>query len=245
MNAPLNPSTTTSVMKSVIAVVGCDGTGKSTLTADLLKYLSQKGQTERRYMGLISGEAGDKIKHLPFIGVKFERYLAAKAARAQDMKQKLPGTGTAIIMHLFSHWRVGRMRKLMRLSNAGKLIIADRYPQAQIPGFNYDGPGFTANASNHWLLRKLAMREQKLYDWMTAQRPALIIRLNIDPETAHARKPDHSMAELRDKCHIMPQLRYNGANILELDARQPYAEVLAGAIKAIDEVLGHLYTKPA
>ncbi|STI88450.1 ATP-binding protein yghR [Escherichia coli] len=46
----------------LIAVVGCDGTGKSTLTTDLVKSLQQHWQTERRYLGLLSGEDGDKIK---------------------------------------------------------------------------------------------------------------------------------------------------------------------------------------
>lgn len=37
----------------LIAVVGCDGTGKSTLTTDLVKSLQQHWQTERRYLGLL------------------------------------------------------------------------------------------------------------------------------------------------------------------------------------------------
>ena len=53
----------------LIAVVGCDGTGKSTLTTDLVKSLQQHWQTERRYLGLLSGEDGDKIKRLPLVGV--------------------------------------------------------------------------------------------------------------------------------------------------------------------------------
>ena len=75
------------LLKGVIAVVGCDGTGKSTITGDLLAYLQSKGPAERRYLGLISGEMGDKIKYLPFVGVRLERYLAAKAERAQQQQQ--------------------------------------------------------------------------------------------------------------------------------------------------------------
>ena len=56
-------------LTGVIAVVGCDGTGKSTITADLLAYLQSKGPAERRYLGLISGEMGDKIKYLPLRSV--------------------------------------------------------------------------------------------------------------------------------------------------------------------------------
>ena len=68
----------------LIAVVGCDGTGKSTLTTDLVKSLQQHWQTERRYLGLLSGEDGDKIKRLPLVGVWLERRLAAKSSKTQS-----------------------------------------------------------------------------------------------------------------------------------------------------------------
>jgi len=229
-------SVTMPVLKGVIAVVGCDGTGKSTLTADLLADLQTKGPAQRRYLGIVSGEVGDKIKALPFIGVRLERYLAAKAFRAQDMKKKIPGTGTAIIMHLLSIWRAAHLIKVSRLSRRGVKIIADRYPQAEIPGFRYDGPGVTATTNDNWLLRKLAVREQKLYQWMARYKPALVIRLNIDAETAFSRKPDHDISELQDKIAIMPQLNFNGALVCELDARAPYKEVLAGALAALSQL---------
>ena len=224
-------------LTGVIAVVGCDGTGKSTLTADLLAYLQSKGQAERRYLGLISGEMGDKIKYLPFVGVRLERYLAAKAERAQDMKQKPAGTLTALIMHILSMWRVSKMKRVMRLSAQGILVVADRYPQAEITGFRYDGPGMKASGQDNWLLRNVAARELKLYQWMAQQKPALIIRLNIDAVTAHGRKPDHSMAELQDKIDVMPSLNYNGAKLVEIDARAPYVEVWANTLKAVKTVI--------
>lgn len=225
------------LLSGVVAVVGCDGTGKSTLTADLLTNLRRRGAAERRYMGLISGEMGDKIKHLPLVGVRLERYLAAKARRAQDMEKKLPGTFTAIVMYLFSLWRVRQLRRLMRLAQSGVLVIADRYPQAEIPGFNYDGPGLTADRTNNWLVRRLAARELKLYQWMAEQKPALIIRLNIDADTAFARKPDHHLSELRDKIAVMPRIRYNGANVRDIDARMPYPQVLQAALQAVDAAI--------
>lgn len=223
-------------LKGVVAVVGCDGTGKSTLTADLLADLQTKGPAQRRYLGTVSGEVGDKIKALPLIGVPLERYLAAKAFRAQDMRKKIPGTGTAIIIHLLSIWRALHLMKVMRLSRRGVTIIADRYPQAEIAGFRYDGPGVTATSSDNWLLRKLAIREQKLYQWMAQYKPALVIRLNIDAETAFSRKPDHDITELQDKIAIMPQLNFNGAKVCELDARAPYEEVLAAALAALSQM---------
>lgn len=206
------------------------------MTADLLINLRDKGPAERRYLGLVSGETGDKIKDLPLIGIWLERYLAAKATRAQDMKKKVPGTGTALIMHLLSIWRAMHLLRVMALSRKGITIIADRYPQAEVPGFHYDGPGLTAKRTDSWLMRKLTAREQKLYQWMEKQKPSLIIRLNIDANTAHARKPCHDIIELRDKIAVMPHLNYNGAQICDIDASVPYPQVLEAALQAINKI---------
>ena len=230
-DAPINISLPS--LAGVIAVVGCDGSGKTTLAADLVAALRERTPTERRYMGLISGEMGDKIKDLPFIGVRLERHLAAKARRAQDMKKALPGTFTAIVMYLLSVWRVSKVRRLIRLSQSGKLVIAERYPQSEIPGFHFDGPGLTADRTSSWLVRKLAAREQKLYEWMAEQRPSLVIRLNVDADTAYARKPDHPLAELRDKTATMPRIKYHGASVREIDSRLPYPKMLEAALQAV------------
>ena len=93
----------------LIAVVGCDGTGKSTLTTDLVKSLQQHWQTERRYLGLLSGEDGDKIKRLPLVGVWLERRLAAKSSKTQSMKTKSPALWAAVIMYCFSLRRMAKI----------------------------------------------------------------------------------------------------------------------------------------
>lgn len=221
-------------LAGVVAVVGCDGSGKTRLAIDLAANLSKKQLTERRYMGLVSGETGDKIKQLPLIGIMLERYLAAKARRAQDMEQKVPGIFTAMVMYLFSVWRAGQLRRLIKRSQSGVLVIAERYPQAEIPGFHFDGPGLAVDRTSNWLVQKLAAREQQIYERMAQQKPGLIIRLNIDADTAYARKPDHPLSELRDKIEAMPKINYNQAKIFEIDSRLPYAQVLETASQAIE-----------
>ncbi|MEP5839658.1 MAG: hypothetical protein ABJ322_18280 [Marinobacter sp.] len=224
------------VLAGVFAVVGCDGTGKSTLTMDLLDHLRSTGPAERRYLGLVSGETGDKIKELPFIGVRLEDNLHRKANRALDMEKPLPGVGTALIMYLLSIWRSLLLRRVISLSRRGVKVIADRYPQVEIPGFHYDGPGLTEARTDNWLVRILAAKEQKMYEWMARHKPALVIRLNIEAEEAHARKPDHDIAELRDKIAIMPRLTFNGAQVCEIDTAMPYPQVLAAAQAAIEQI---------
>ncbi|MDU1272653.1 MAG: hypothetical protein E6964_21345 [Escherichia coli] len=113
----------------LIAVVGCDGTGKSTLTTDLVKSLQQHWQTERRYLGLLSGEDGDKIKRLPLVGVWLERRLAAKSSKTQSMKTKSPALWAAVIMYCFSLRRMANLRKVQRLAQSGVLVVRRLYQQ--------------------------------------------------------------------------------------------------------------------
>jgi thymidylate kinase len=221
----------------VFAVVGCDGTGKSTLTADLVSELRQRVPVERRYLGLVSGEMGDRIKRLPLIGVRLEARLARKAALAQDMRRRLPGVWTALIMYGLSLWRAAHLRRVWRLARRGVVVITDRYPQAEIPGFRCDGPGLSVGRSRNRLVRWLAVREQRLYERLARYHPTLVIRLDIDAATAQRRKPDHAFAELADKAATMAKLRFDGARVLDIDARRPYPEVMAAAFAAIDPEL--------
>lgn len=223
------------LLAGVFAVVGCDGTGKSTLTHDLLDRLRTAGPAKRRYLGLVSGEMGDKIKELPFIGVMLENNLHNKANRALDMEKKLPGIATSIIMYGCSLWRALQMLRVIRQSRRHVKVITDRYPQMEIPGFHYDGPGLAVGRTSNWLVRKLAAQEQKLYEWMAKHRPSVVIRLNIDAEAAYARKPDHDLAELHDKIAVMSRLKFNGARISDLDATIPYPQVLEAALEAIEQ----------
>jgi thymidylate kinase len=139
-------------------------------------------------------------------------------------------------MYGFSLWRSSNLQKAIRLAQSGVLVISDRYPQAEISGFYYDGPGIGVERAKGWLMSRLAESERRLYQQMALIRPQLILRLDIDVDTAYARKPDHSYEELEDKISAMVRIQYNGSRIIELDARAPYDEVLAKALDSITAV---------
>lgn len=229
MKRPLPPS---EQLPRVIAVTGCDGAGKSTLSEDLVSHLDSGVPVQWLYLGQSSGNIARWIKDLPLIGPPIGRYLVGKADRADDKKNSTPDTATTLVIFILSHWRAHKFRRMLRLSRRGVLVITDRYPQAEVPGFHFDGPGLGAVNSESWLGRRLAAREKRLYQWMASQVPALVIRLNIDADTAHERKPDHKLEILRDKVAIIPGLRFNGATILDLDGRDPYEQVLETALDA-------------
>jgi thymidylate kinase len=232
------------IVPGIIAVVGCDGSGKSTLTADLLSHLASERPTGLVYLGQSSGDIVEWIGRWPLIGPAAERYLRRKgqSAHRDEDKPPSPDIPTAVVVHLLSRWRHFKFRRMLRLARRGFVVVTDRYPQAEVPGFYFDGPGLISDRAAGSIVRWLTRREQRLYERMARHVPPLLIRLNIDAETAHARKPDHKLSMLRDKVRVIPALRFNGARILDLDGTSPYPQVLHAALA---EARAALEAKPA
>lgn len=221
----------------LIAIVGADGSGKSTLAADLVETLRSEGRrVELCYLGLGTGDLGNRIKNWPLIGPLVERTLVRKADQARDRKAKIPGLATALVIYRLSLIRRRRFRRVLALRRAGVTVLTDRYPQTEAPAL-FEGPGLSAARAESGAIRALAARERAIYQWMAGYVPDLVIRLNVDVETALARKPDHARALIERKVAVAPDLRFNGAPIVDLDARRPYAEVKAAAMAAAASVL--------
>ena len=224
-------------MAALIAFVGCDGSGKSTLSTDILADIAAGRRVELCYLGLGSGAIGERLKRLPLVGAALERRLARKARQTRTRGQKIPGLPTAIVVYLFSVVRLRRFRRMLALRRAGVTVITDRYPQVEVPGF-YDGPGLSAARPGNWAVAALARQERRMYDWMASFRPDVVIRLNVDADTAHARKPDHGYELLRQKVNVTPRLRFGGARIVDLDSREPYGAVRAAVAQIVRATLG-------
>ena len=221
----------------LIAVIGCDGSGKSTLSSDLLDWVRNRyGPAETHYLGLRSGQLGNQIKAMPVIGPVLESQLSRRAGQARTKGGKIPGLATALVIYGFSLLRRRRFLKVLNLRRQGFIVVTDRYPQVDVPGF-YDGPGLSAAQPGGRMVAALAARERAIYEWMASYVPDLVIRLNVDVETALTRKPDHGAELLNAKVAVTPLLKFNGARIVDLDATMPYAEELALAQKAVAEAL--------
>jgi thymidylate kinase len=224
----------------LIAIVGADGSGKSTLAADLLETLRAEGRrVELCYLGLGTGDLGNRIKAWPLVGRAFERTLSRKADQARDKDAKIPGLATALVISRLSRIRAKRFRRMLALRRAGVTVLTDRYPQTEVPAL-FEGPGLSAARAESGAIRRLAARERALYQWMASYVPDLVIRLNVDVETALARKPDHARALIERKVAVVPHLTFNGAPIVDLDATRPYAEVKAAAWAAVEAALAQL-----
>lgn len=217
----------------LIAVIGCDGSGKSTVTEALQQWMDVRVPTKICHLGKQSGNIGRWIARLPLLGGKLDKSIHAKAQRAQT--DKGPGLLAALVIFVFSMRRVRRFRRMMRLRRGGNAIIADRFPQLGAPG-PMDGLGL-AQARSSGMVGLLARSERRQYEGMVANAPDLVLRLNVSLDVAAARKPDHRFSSLARKIADVPRLTFEGAPIVEIDAEQPLEQVLAQARAAIDERL--------
>ncbi|WP_229709345.1 nucleoside/nucleotide kinase family protein [Bombella favorum] len=208
----------------LVSLVGCDGSGKSSISQYLVQHFSETRPAVYGYLGLGSGDLGRRIGTLPFIGAALEKKLNKKAKKARTKGEKMPGFLTGLVLFSFSLVRLKRFWRVKRAVEKGFLVVTDRYPQMEVPG-QCDGPGLSAAYSHNPLIRFLAWLERGIYRKIAAFKPDLVIRLNVDAETAHSRKPDHDLEALRIKAELMPQLNFNHAPLVEVDARQSYEAV--------------------
>lgn len=209
---------------TLISLVGCDGSGKSSLSADLVQSLGRYRPTFYGYLGLGSGDLGRWIGTWPVIGAWLERKLTKKAKKTRTQGEKIPGLLTALVVFGFSLVRLKRFNHVKKAVDEGYFVITDRYPQAEIPG-QCDGPGLSAARTNNPLIRFLAYLERRIYQKIAAYRPDLVIFLEVDVETALSRKPDHDREALQTKIDIMPRLTFGKACHARVDARQAYLKV--------------------
>ena len=217
----------------LIAIVGTDGSGKSSVSAALLGWMQARRPTRLHHLGKQTGHLGRAIARWPLVGRRLDTAIVRKAGVAPG--SDAPDALAALVIFAFSMRRVRRFRRMLADRRRGVAILADRFPQLAVPG-PMDGLGLT-RAKPSALTRWLAARERRQYEWMADHAPDLVIRLNVDLATALARKPDHRPSSLRTKIEHVPRLTFNGAPIVDLDATRPLDEVIAAAKAAIAPVL--------
>ena len=224
---------TTGRLPPLIAIVGSDGSGKSTVGQALLAWMQDQRPTELHHLGKQTGNIGRGIARWPLVGAKLDRGIARTAGKAGT--EKGPGAVAALVIYLFSMRRVRRFRRMLAARRRGIAILADRFPQTEVPG-PMDGLGLARAKAGGWR-GLLARRERAQYEWMERYRPDLVIRLNVDLATALARKPDHRPSSLRTKIDDVARLTFGGAPIVDLDSTRPLDEVIEQAKAAIRAVL--------
>jgi|GEM_PF-479122 len=231
----------------IIALIGSDGSGKSTAATVSSRRINKKIDTKFIYFG--TGDGSSSVLRLPLIFLKHIREKARKKNNKKITKisnqqktpvhNNVPSIAKAAWAIAVALERRSKMRQAKKFASAGIIVITDRYPQNEQGGI-HDGPRLFAWLSankkeKNKIKHKLAKWEQGIYDSLSTAHPDLLILLDVDLETAIARRPDELREDLKRRIEVARQLRYANAHKVIINAADPIDMVHNNAMNAILE----------
>jgi thymidylate kinase len=233
----------------IIAFLGADGSGKSTVTHAVTSWLSWRIEVVPLYFGFGDGPVSGARKPLQALRSLYSRR-RTRAPRpvpneppAREPAALSLGAVPKAVWRILWSWSVlrekrSRMSQAQRARNLGLVVICDRYPQAQIMALG-DGPLLSHWERHSWAwLRAVSRWELEAYRRMEAVVPDLVIKLHVSPEVSARRKQDGSLDSLARRVEVVHRVQFSGATrIAQVDANQPLEQVLLEVRRAVWEVL--------
>lgn len=234
----------------IVAIIGADGAGKSTLTGEVGNWLSRQCWVITAYGGSGAGSASLARRSLERLarltrtvmsrgtGKPVRQTGAASAASSEPLplhaSLTLKNLWKAMWVMSLARERRRRVKNSWRARAQGAVVLADRHPQTQFPGLS-DGPQLKAwRAAKSALLRLAAERERRAFEAMDRYQPDVVIKLLVSAEVALGRKPARSEAQLRRKIEVVRALKYPPATrVIEVNADLPLEQVLLQVKRAI------------
>jgi hypothetical protein len=223
----------------VVALVGIDGSGKSTVSTAICAWLGSEVDVMPLYFGTGGGRSSLLLRPFKLMMPLLTPLLKSKPKGSSHGKVSTAPPGLLYSLALTVWAAVVAREKRSKLlaarrgASRGLVVITDRYPQNQIIGFN-DGPLLTRLA---WAPSWLRAWEASAYDLAERLPPDLVIKLVASPETIARREPDMDTAVIAQRTGDLPRLTFSGASIIAINAEQPLADVIRAAKQAIWRIL--------
>jgi hypothetical protein len=223
----------------MVAIVGVDGSGKSTSVAALRAWLGSKIDVLPIYFGTGDGRPSLFLRPFKLVMPLIMRVLKSKPSCASHGKKsgQAPGRLYSLLLMIWAVAVAADKRKKLtaarRATNRGLFVLADRYPQDQIRGFN-DGPLLTRLTVAPGWLRRWEAAAYALADRLP---PDLVIKLVVTPETAARREPEMDPAIIRERIAALQRLQFPGARVVCVDAEQPFTQVIRAVKREIWRLL--------
>jgi energy-coupling factor transporter ATP-binding protein EcfA2 len=221
----------------IVAIIGSDGSGKTTIAHALQGWLGSKLDARVVYFG--SGVGPASLARWPMkavldllhaTGLRRPGGKIASGTSAQDdsprfsLLERFARVPWALVL---AEEKRATLRRVWRARNRGIVLVCDRYPQHQVMGFN-DGP-----LLSHWLdarsslRRRLARREAEPYAWAEANGPDVVVKLHVSLDVAQRRRPDMQPDELLRRQRVIDRLEYPpGTRVVDVNADRSWNQVL-------------------
>jgi len=208
---------------SLVALLGGDGAGKTTCTAELASWLGTQFDVRTAHLG----RPPRSLTTLLVGGLlKLRRALRGSGAPAgtPDLLELLRLVCTARDRyHLFA--------KMRRFAVAGGIALCERYPVPQNRLLVGPEIGRLIGHGRDTILSRWLMRVEQWY-YRRITRPDVIIVLVVDPELAVQRKTDEPADYVRARSRIIWETDWSDTGAHLVDASRPLAEVVAN-LKAV------------
>lgn len=201
---------------AVVAIVGADGAGKSTVTQAVVGRLGTKLTVDRAYLGLPRDDR--TVARLTML---------AAVARRMRLK-RLEWTLAALRPIVVARLRRKRIRRAWDDASRGIITVTDRFPLREFDAVEppMDGPRLTGPGT-------LARYERRIYAALP-QEPDLIVALVGDAALLAARKPgDEEPTVLAEKADAVRRLAASRPDVLAVDAAAPLNTVVDRVITAV------------
>jgi len=217
----------------VVALMGVDGSGKSTAVAAMRAWLGAEVDVMPIYFGTGDGRPSLLLLPLKLMLPLFTRVLRRKPCGSSHgaVSDRAPGPLYSVLLAgwatVLAVEKRSKLRAAHRGARRGLVVIADRYPQDEIADYN-DGPLLPRLARVPAWLRRFEARSYALARRLP---PDLVIKLEAPPETLALREPGMDRGVIRERVDALQRLRFPGARVVRVDATQPLDDVLR-AVKA-------------
>lgn len=227
----------------IIAFVGVDGAGKSTVSNEISKWIGKKIECKRIYMGAGEESGMNLITAIKtFLKSRPKNSKKKKPLKNADLTTKPlapkinlfqhPCSFLSILLKMHMINRVqkknyNRIKQIYRYKHNGGISVLDRWPQIEKENIN-DGPkvvGYSDRLVDSWFTRRSLRLEKKYLGIVKTIKPDIIFKLNISLDACMNRKEEHTSREyFENKIKELKELNFQNAKIIEINAEQPYEE---------------------
>ncbi len=202
----------------VIAFIGQDGAGKSTVSKEIVSWLKWKIDATKYYLG--SGEHYFSIQKL------IRSRLHSKSGLVGSIRNLLTVSDLQNIASVTKR----KVKRAEKYAQKGGIAVFDRFPQVQFAGIN-DGPKIRSGSDKRnlgkaarMIINHCAVREERYLKSAAEQYPDLVFKLILSPEESIRRKPEENLENVRQKHDVIKRMTFGDAKVIEIDAQQDYSE---------------------
>ncbi|MBN2298596.1 MAG: hypothetical protein JXM72_08375 [Deltaproteobacteria bacterium] len=204
----------------IIALVGADGSGKSTLVRDLQSWLSWKLSVRTVYFGIPESMVTSCVQTVNRVLGIAEKYLPGKQVK-KNLRYIMRYTDAGQWIFI-ARGRLALFKKSRKLASSGSIVITDRYPLALFKSMDHpmDGPRLQSQA----IYMPFAVNlEKSTYDQIGL--PDRIFALQADFPALRKRKDNLDEQQHIKKVEAVNALKPSEC-IMPINVNRPYEDVL-------------------